>query len=145
MSVYSVLLYLIFTNTSDEVKPNKIVKSGKITDPDCLFHNISKHIFERYTEVGIQLGLTGAVLTDELETGEFKMLQGSRKALKMLQLWQRSVTEDNCTYSVLAAALEKEGFTNCADKYCYSTGNHNINDFFVHVLISTCNYILDYN
>ena len=100
------------------------MKSSKITDPDRLFTNIARHIFERYTEVGIQLGLKGEVLTDELETGEFKMLKGSRKALKMLQLWQQSVTEDDFTYSALAAALEKEGFTNCADKYCYTTSNH---------------------
>ena len=102
----------------------KIVKSRKITDPDRLFTNIAKHIFERYTEVGIQLGLQSEVLTDELETGVMKMLKGSKKALKMLQLWQQSVTEDDCTYSVLAAALEKEGFRNCAYKYCYTTGNY---------------------
>ena len=124
------IISYFYYNTSDEVKPNKIVKSGKITDPDRLFNNISKHIFERYTEVGIQLGLKGEVLTDELETGGFKMLQGSRKALKMLQLWQRSVTEDDFTYSVLAAALEEEDFINCADRYCYTTGNHMINVSF---------------
>ena len=50
------------------------------------------------------------------------MLQGNRKALKMLQLWRDSVGEDNCTYSVLAAALEKHGYRRCAYKYCYITG-----------------------
>ena len=128
--------YYFYYNTSDEVKPKKIVKSGQITNPDRLFTNIAKHIFERYTEVGIQLGLKGEVLTDELETGEFKMLQGSKKALKMLQLWQQSVTEDNFTYSVLAAALEKEGFKSCADKYCYTTGNH-VN-VLQYIILCTC-------
>ena len=123
------VISFFYYNVLDEI-PKKSVKSGKITDPDRLFNNLAKHIFERYTEVGIQLGLTGEVLTDELETGEFRMLQGSRKALKMLQLWQQSVTEDDFTYSVLAAALEKEGFTNCADMYCYTTGNHMINNSF---------------
>ena len=54
------------------------------------------------------------------------MQQGSKKALKMLQLWQQSVDKDDFTYSVLAAALEKRGFRNCAHNYCYtsSTGNH---------------------
>ena len=100
------------------------MKPGKITDPDRLFNNIAKHIFEKYKQVGIQLGLQSEVLTDELETGQFEMKQGSSKALKMLQLWQRSVTEDDCTYSALAAALEEEGFIKYADKYCYTTGNH---------------------
>ena len=104
------------------------MKFGKITDPDRLFNNIAKKLYESYTKVGIELGLTYDVLTDELETGEFKMLQGSRKAQKMLQLWQRSVTEDDCTYSALAAALEKNGHRNCAYEYCYTTGNYMINN-----------------
>ena len=70
------------------------------------------------------------MLTNELETGEFKMLQGSKKALKMLQLWRESVGEDKCTYSVLAAALEKHGFRRIAHIYCYTSsicaGNHMI-------------------
>ena len=109
------------------------MKSGQITDPDRLFKNLAELIFDKYTEIGIDLGLKGNVLTNELETGEFKMLKGSRKALKMLQLWQQSVPEDDCTYSVLAAALEKNGHRNCADKYCYTTGN----------LMGK--YVLDYN
>ena len=56
------------------------------------------------------------------------MLKGSEKALRMLQLWRDSVHENDFTYSVLAAALEKHGFLRCALKYCYatSTGKHMI-------------------
>ena len=130
------IISYFYYNTSDVIKAKKVVKSGKITDPDRLFINLAKHIFERYTQVGIRLGLKGEVLTDELETGEFKMLIGSKKALKMLQLWQQSVTEDDCTYSMLAAALEKEGFKSCADKYCYTTGNHvNVHQY---IILCTC-------
>ena len=112
------------------------MKSCQITDHDRLFKDISKVIFDKYTEVGIELGLQGEVLANELETGELKTLKGSRKALKMLHLWQQSVTEDNCTYSALAAALEKEGFRNCANKYCYTTGNQ---------IVLMDNYVLNYN
>ena len=76
------------------------------------------------------------MLTNELETGEMRMLQGSRKALKMLQLWRKSVTEDDLTYSVLATALEKNGFRHCADKYCYTRIGNHMNVFFVHHLMS---------
>ena len=99
------------------------MKFGQITDPDRLFKDLAEFIFDEYTEIGIELGLKINVLTNELETGEIKMLKGSRKAIKMLQLWQRSVGEEDFTYSVLAAALEKQGFQNCANKYCYTTGN----------------------
>ena len=53
------------------------------------------------------------------------MQQGSKKSIRMLQLWHQYVDGDNFTYSVLAAALEKLGFRNCAYKYCYisSIGN----------------------
>ena len=100
------------------------MKSGQITDPDRLFKDLAELIFDKYTEIGIDLGLKISVLTNELETGEVRMLKGSRKALKMLQLWQQSVTKGEFTYSVLAAALEKNGHRNCAYKYCYTTGNH---------------------
>ena len=43
----------------------------------------------------------------------------SSQSLKMFELWKQSVTEDNFTYSVLAAALEKHGFRRAAHKYCY--------------------------
>ena len=103
----------------------KVVKSGQITDSDHLFNSLSVDICDKPMEIGIELGLQGQVLTNELETGEFRMLQGSRKAIKMLQLWRDSVDEDKCTYSVLAAALEKQGFQRCSHKYCYITiGNH---------------------
>ena len=104
------------------------MKFGQITDPDRLFNNICLDISGKYNEIGIELGLQGKVLRDELETGEYKMLQGSKKAIRMLQLWQDSV-HDDFTYSVLAAALEKHGFMRCSLKYCYTsdlcTGNHN--------------------
>ena len=104
---------------------NKVVKrkSGQITDHDRLFNDLSVEICEKYTEVGLELGLDGKVLTNELETGKFMMLQGSKKATKMLQLWRDSVKEEDCTYSVLADALEKHGFQRSAHKYCYIKGN----------------------
>ena len=66
------------------------------------------------------------------------MLQGNKKAIKMLQLWRNSVDEGDFTYFVLAAALEKHGFLRYAVKYCYTSsictgrGNHMIifNKFF---------------
>ena len=97
----------------------KVVKSGQIADPDRLFNNLSVEICDNYNEIGIELGLTGKFLMNELETGKFMMLKGSKKALRMLQLWRDSVDEDECTYSVLAAALEKQGFQRCAHQYCY--------------------------
>ena len=103
----------------------KVVKSGQITDPDRLFNDLALDVCDKYMEIGIELGLQGNVLTNELETGKFIMLQGNRKALRMFQLWRDSVDEDKCTYSVLVAALEKHGFQCCAQKYCYiSIGNH---------------------
>ena len=104
------------------------MKSSKITNPDRLFNDLSIDICDKYTEIGLELGLEGKVLRNELETGKFTMQQGNKKAIKMLQLWQQSVDEDNFTYSVLAAALEKHGFRSSAYKYCYisSIGN-NIN------------------
>ena len=94
--------------------------SGQITNPDSLFLALSKVVYNKYFEIGIELGLKSERLSDELETGEFKMLQGSKKALKMFELWKQSVTEDNFTYSVLAAALEKHGFQRAAHEYCYA-------------------------
>ena len=95
------------------------MKSGQITDPDRLFNDISLHICDKYMQIGLELGLSIEVLTSELETGIFVLLQGKRKALKMLQLWRDSVGEDKFTYSVLAAALEKHGLRRCAHQYCY--------------------------
>ena len=95
------------------------MKSGQITNPDRLFNDLAVDIADKYTEIGIELGLEDKVLENELESGRFMMLTGSKKALKMLQLWRQSVYERNLTYKVLAAALEKHGKGNCADKYCY--------------------------
>ena len=97
------------------------MKPGQITDSDRLFNDIAVDISDKYLELGIELGLQGKVLTNELETGKFTMQQGSKKALKMLQLWRDSVPKDDCTYSVLAAALEKHGFQRCAHEYCYTS------------------------
>ena len=95
----------------------KVVKSGQITDPDRLFNDLAVHICDKYMQIGIELGLGIEVLTSELET---VILRERRKALRMLQLWRDSVSEDKCTYSVLAAALEKHGLSRCAQQYCYN-------------------------
>ena len=97
-----------------------VVKSSQITDPDRLFNDLSLHICDKYMQIGLELGLRIEVLTSELETGTLMILQGRRKALRMLQLWRDSVGEDECTYSVLAAALEKHGLRRCAQQYCYN-------------------------
>ena len=109
---------------SGEGEVKKIVKFGQITDPDQLFKDIAKYIFNKYIQVGINLGLKYNVLKNELETGTFSMLKGDIKAMEMLHQWKKSVHEDDCTYSALAAALEKEDFKSCAYEYCYTTGNH---------------------
>ena len=98
----------------------KVVKSGQITDPDRLFNNLSVHICTKYKEIGLELGLRNEVLTNELETGILEMATGSKKALKMLELWRQSVKAEDFTYSMLAAALEKQGFQCYAHKYCYT-------------------------
>ena len=103
------------------------MKSGQITDSDSMFNALSLEIHHKYLEVGIELGLSHTVLHNELETGGMLMKRGSIKAMNMLHLWRASVGEDDFTYSVLAAALEKQGFLHYAHKYCYavpSTGNH---------------------
>ena len=103
------------------------MKSGQITNPDSLFNALSLEIHDKYMEVGIELGLYHTVLHNELETGDMLMKRGNLKAMTMLHLWRKSVGEDDFTYSVLAAALEKHGFLRFAHEYCYdvpSTGNH---------------------
>ena len=112
--------YYHYYNTSWFTGEEKVVKSGQITDSDHLFNNLSVHICDKYTEVGTELGLRSEVLTNELETGAVKMDIGSKKATKMLQLWRQSVKAEQFTYSVLAAALKKQGFRRCAHKYCYT-------------------------
>ena len=100
-----------------EVKPGQITES----DSDCLFNELSTDIGDSYMDIGIVLGLKYKKLYDELETGEYKWKRGSEKAMKMLQLWKESVTEEKCTYAVLAAALEQKDLKHCADQYCYTT------------------------
>ena len=132
MRIYYYIPYFTTTHLDAQMKQKKtkVVKSGhgQITDPDRLFNNLAVIICDKYTEIGLELGLEGKVLTNELETGEFKMLQGSKKAIRMLQLWQQSVKKEDFTYSVLGTALEKHGFLQCAHEYCYGssicTGNH---------------------
>ena len=119
-----------YYNPSDEVNQKKIVMSGTITDHSRLFNKIAKQIYQRYTGVGIQLGLTYEYLDNELETGEIKLRPGSTKALRMLHLWKESVTEEECTYSMLAAALKSEEYKKCAYEHCYTTGNYMINNLF---------------
>ena len=97
----------------------RVVKPGQITDPDRLFNYLSVHIGKNYDKIGYELGLTHDVVHNALETGVFQMYSADKKAMKMLQLWKKSATEENFTYAVLAAALEKKGLTRCAEKYCY--------------------------
>ena len=103
----------------DIAQKQKIMKSGPIEDPDRLFNNLAKHIGDMYKEVGVDLGLSFKELENELETGALAMKPASKKALKMLHIWKDS--EEDLTYSKLAAALEKNGFTRCADDLCYTT------------------------
>ena len=111
--------------TDSHTTAKKVVKSGRITDPDRLFNSLSVDICNKPMEIGIELGLQFKVLKNKLETGKLIMLEGSKKAMEMLQLWRNSVDEHECTYSALAAALEKCGFERCAHEYCYtSIGNH---------------------
>ena len=89
--------------------------SDQITDPDRFFNDLAPEIGDKYMEIGIELGLPIEVLTDELETGRYMMLQASKKALRMLHLWQQSANEKQFTHSVLDAALKK---------HCACKGNH---------------------
>ena len=98
-----------------------MVKSGPIKDPDRLFKDVSKDIGDKYEDVGIDLGVAYQTLQNELEIVPFNMLPVNKKAMKMLHLWKKYITEEELTYSVLAAALEKNGLRHCADKYCYTT------------------------
>ena len=100
-------------------KAQGVIILGPITDPDRLFNDIAVDISSKIFEIGIDLGLKLNDLTNELESGKFMGQPESRKAIRMLQLWQQSVVEYDFTYSVLAAALEKRGFRACAHKYCY--------------------------
>ena len=82
---------------------------------------MAENIGDKCMQVGINLGLAYQKLQNELETVQFNTLPVNNKAMKMLQLWKDSVAEEDLTYSKLAAALEKNGLTHCADKYCYTT------------------------
>ena len=118
------------------VSITEVVKSGQITDSDRLFNNIAVTICDKHQEIGIELGLDSIVLKNELETGMMVMKVGSKKAIKMLQLWRDSVAENDFTYSVLAAALVKHGFLSCARTHCFTSIGNLLNIiFFVHVLM----------
>ena len=101
-------------NAKREVKP------GQITESDSWFNELSKHIGEKYSDIGYELGLGFDCLQNELESGIYKMKQADEKAMKMLQLWKKSATK-KFTYAVLAAALEKYGLKHYAEQYCYTT------------------------
>ena len=108
--------------------------SGQITNYDRLFNDLSLEIGNKYISIGIELGLRIQVLHEELETGVFTISPAYKKSEKMLHLWRNyCTTEDDFTYSVLSAALEKHGLRRCALKYCYtssiSSGIH-MNYFF---------------
>ena len=102
------------------MQAQKHVKSGPITDSavDLLFLHLAVDVSRDVIAIGVELGLPYKVLWNELETGKSEMWKGSDKALKMLHLWRNSVPKDDCTYSRLAAALEKRGFHDAALKYC---------------------------
>ena len=102
-------------------KTRKIVKSGQITHPDRLFNDLSKDIGVKYSDIGYELGLTFKVMENELESGNYENKTADKKAMKMLQLWKESVTEEEFTYAVLAAALEQKGLKSYAEQYCYTT------------------------
>ena len=97
------------------------VKSGQIVDPDRLFNDLSFVVSEKYKVIGVDLGLNYQSLCNELETGKYEMKRGNEKAMKMLQMWQQSSSqgEDRFTYSVLATTLEKYGFHEAAQRFCY--------------------------
>ena len=106
---------------SDGKTRKMIVKSGQITNPDRLFNDLSKDIGVKYSDIGYELGLTFDVMENELETGTYENKTADKKAMKMLQLWKKSATEEEFTYAVLAAALEKWGLNSYAEQYCYTT------------------------
>ena len=104
-------IYPAYTDAKGENEcADRNARKIQITDPDCLFSDLSKDIGEKYDQIGIALGLKYKHLENELETGEFKMKSAYKKAMKMLHLWKESATKEECTYDVLAAALEKIGF-----------------------------------
>ena len=106
----------------------KFQKSDKITDSDRLFNNLALEISENYKEIGVELGLKYKYLNDELETGKFMITKDSEKAMKMLKLWEQSVSEDDFTYSALATALEKRGLQRCIQtlqSHFYTMHMHN--------------------
>ena len=103
-------------------KFQKIIKPGSITD-DKLFNDIAMDIADKYEEVGLELGVPYKVLRSELESGPFMMMQGHKKATRMLHLWRETQDDNSCTFKVLAAALEKRGLQRCAQTYCYTSVN----------------------
>ena len=131
--VYTLIQYPCFygftgAKNADQLQQNgnageikREVKPGQITDSDRLFNELSKHISKKYSDIGIELGLGFDYLENELETGIYENKSADKKAMKMLHLWKKSATEENFTYAVLAAALEKWELNSCAEKSCYTT------------------------
>ena len=119
------MLFMFIVFAPADVQNVTVVKLGHITDPDRLFNDLAVDICDKYMELGIELGLQSNVLRKELETGGLQQQQGNKKALRMFELWHKSVAKDDFTYSSLAAALIKQGFKFCAHKHCFtSIGNH---------------------
>ena len=98
----------------------RIIKPGPIMD-DKLFNDMAMDISDKYEEVGLELGVPYKVIRSELESGPFMMMQGHKKATRMLHLWREAQGEDGCTFKELATALEKRGLQRCAQEYCYTT------------------------
>lgn len=102
-------------------KLQKVLKGGPIQDFSKLFNDLGMDISDKYEEVGLELGLPYNTLRSELESGHTLMLQGHKKATRMLHLWKESADEESFTFKVLAAALEKRGLQRCAYDHCYTS------------------------
>ena len=97
----------------------RVVRPGSINNPDIMFKELAQDIGKKYTQVGIDLGLTFQYQENALDTGIYAMLPADQRALKMLNLWRDKSPDKDFTYSVLATALEKNDLQRFADKYCY--------------------------
>ena len=102
-------------------KLQKVLKEGPIQDYSKLFNDLAMDISDKYEEVGLELGLPYKTLRSELESGLTLMLQGHKKATRMLHLWKDTADEESFTYKVLADALEKRGLQRCAYDHCYTS------------------------
>ena len=97
----------------------RVVKPGSINNPDIMFKELAQDIGNKYTQVGIDLGLTFQDQQNALDTGPYAMLPADQRALKMLNLWREQSLDKDFTYSILATALENNRLKRSAEKYCY--------------------------